>query len=93
VAVLAGGLLLTGCQSNSQSCRNGKCHVTVTGAGQTVEVNDVDLTVSAISDQGMTVSAGGSAQKTIGNGQSSQVGPVTITVTSIDGDKVKFDLN
>ncbi|WP_433475934.1 hypothetical protein ACQPZP_02165 [Spirillospora sp. CA-142024] len=93
VLALGGVLLVTGCQSNSHSCVNGKCHVTVSGAGQTVEVNDVDVTVSQINAQGMTVSAGGSAPTTIGNGESSQVGPVMIKVTSIDGQKVKFDLN
>lgn len=92
-ALAAGGVLvLGGCQSNSHSCVNGKCHVTVTGAGQTVEVNDVDVTVSQISGRGVTVSAGGSAPATIATGQRAQVGPVTITVTSIEGEKVKFDL-
>ncbi|SPT52056.1 hypothetical protein [Actinomadura madurae] len=93
VLAVGGALLITGCQSNSHSCVNGKCHVTVNGAGQTVEINDVDVTVSEISAQGMTVSAGGSAPATIGNGQSSRVGPVTITITSIEGEKVKFDLS
>ncbi|WP_067797825.1 hypothetical protein [Actinomadura formosensis] len=92
LAALGGVLLLTGCQTNSHSCVNGKCHVTVNGAGQTVEVDDVDVTVSQISERGMTVSAGGSAPTTIGNGQRSRVGPVTITVTSVEGQKVKFDL-
>ncbi|MFA1541413.1 hypothetical protein [Actinomadura monticuli] len=92
VLALGGVLLLSGCQSNSQRCVNGKCHVTVNGAGQTVEVNDVDVTVSQISDQGMTVSAGGSAPATIATGQGAQVGPVSIRVTSIEGQKVKFDL-
>ncbi|MFB4305316.1 hypothetical protein [Actinomadura sp. GTD37] len=92
VLAVGGALLLSGCQSNTHSCVNGKCHVTVSGAGQTVEVNDVDVTVSQISSGGMTVSAAGSAPATIANGESSQVGPVTIRVTSIDGQKVKFDL-
>lgn len=89
---IGGVLLLSGCQSYTQRCVNGKCSVTVTGAGQTVEVNDVDVTVSGISDEGMTVSAGGSAPATIANGESAQVGPVSIRVTSIEGQKVKFDL-
>lgn len=93
VLVLGGALLVTGCQSNSYSCKNGACHVTVNGAGQTVEVNDVDVTVSRISGEGMTVSAAGSAPTTLGRGESSQVGPVMIKVVSIDGQKVKFDLN
>ncbi|NKZ03504.1 hypothetical protein [Actinomadura latina] len=92
VAALGGVLLLSGCQSNTHSCVNGKCHVTVTGAGQTVEVNDVDVTVSQISDQGMTVSADGSAPAVIPNGERARVGSVSITVTSIEGQKVKFDL-
>ncbi|MFI0406288.1 hypothetical protein [Actinomadura sp. 3N508] len=86
-------LLLSGCQSNSYSCRNGQCHVTVSGAGQSIEVNDLDVTVSEITAEGMTVSAGGSAPATIAVGESAQVGGVTIKVTSVEGDKVKFDLN
>jgi uncharacterized protein YcfL len=93
VLAVGGALLITGCQSNSHTCVNGKCHVTVNGAGQTVEINDVDVTVSEISARGATVSAAGSAPATIGNGQSSQVGPVTIAVTSIEGEKVEFDLS
>ncbi|GAA1791002.1 hypothetical protein [Actinomadura chokoriensis] len=94
LAVLAAGgvLLLSGCQSHTQRCVNGKCHVTVSGAGQTLEVNDVDVTVSQISTEGVTVSAGGSAPAVIANGESAQVGPVSIRVTSIEGQKVKFDL-
>ena len=92
VLAVGGVLLLSGCQSNTHSCTNGRCHVTVTGAGQTLEVNDIDVTVSQISADGMTVSAGGSAPATIANGQTAQVGPVTIRVTSVEGDKVKFDL-
>ncbi|GAA1884308.1 hypothetical protein [Actinomadura bangladeshensis] len=94
LAVLAVGgvLLLSGCQSYTQRCVNGTCHVTVTGAGQTLEINDVDVTVSGISDEGVTVSAGGSAPAVIANGESAQVGPVSIRVTSIEGQKVKFDL-
>ncbi|MBO2458269.1 hypothetical protein [Actinomadura violacea] len=92
VLALGGALLLTGCQSNSQRCVNGKCHVTVSGAGQTISVNDIDVVVSRISDGGMTVSADGSAPARVGNGERAQVGPVTIKVTSIDGQTVKFDL-
>jgi type 1 fimbria pilin len=92
VLAVGGVLLLSGCQSTSHRCVNGKCHVTVSGAGQTVEVNDVDVTVSQISTEGMTVSAGGSAPAVIANGECAQVGPVSIRVTSIDGQKVKFDL-
>jgi uncharacterized protein YggE len=92
VLAVGGVLLLSGCQSTSHRCVNGKCHVTVSGAGQTVEVNDVDVTVSQISTEGMTVSAGGSAPAVIANGERAQVGPVSIRVTSIDGQKVKFDL-
>ncbi|WP_171064288.1 hypothetical protein [Actinomadura soli] len=90
---LGAALLVTGCQSNSYSCRNGQCHVTVSGAGQTMEVNNVNVTVSAITAEGMTVSAGGSAPTTIAVGESAQVGGVTIEVTSVEGEKVKFDLS
>lgn len=91
--VMTGGVLaLSACQSNSYSCRNGECHVTVSGAGQTLEINDLNVTVSEISDRGMTVSAGGSAPTEIPVGQTAQVGGVQIRVTSVDGQKVKFDL-
>jgi hypothetical protein len=92
VLALGAALLLGGCQSNSHTCTNGRCHVTVSGAGQTVEVDDNDVTVSDIAGDAMTVQVGGSAPTVIRVGQSSQVGPVTIKVTSVDGDKVKFDL-
>ncbi|MFI0482713.1 hypothetical protein [Actinomadura sp. 9N215] len=91
--VLGGALLVSGCQSNSYSCKNGQCHVTVSGAGQTIEINEMNVTVSAITDQGMTVSAGGSAPATIAVGESAQVGGVKIEVTSVEGEKVKFDLS
>ncbi|MGH8964597.1 MAG: hypothetical protein ACRDXB_04600 [Actinomycetes bacterium] len=93
VLALGGALLVSGCQSNSYSCRNGQCHVTVSGAGQTIEINDTNVTVSAITEQGMTVSAGGSAPETIAVGESAQVGGVKIEVTSVEGEKVKFDLS
>ncbi|RKS79717.1 hypothetical protein BZB76_1194 [Actinomadura pelletieri DSM 43383] len=92
VVALGGTLLLSGCQSNSYTCVNGECHVTVTGSGQSIEVNDIDLTVSEITDQGMTISAEGSAPMPIAVGQRVRVGPAEITVTSVEGDKVKFDL-
>ncbi|WUH99065.1 hypothetical protein OHR68_37080 [Spirillospora sp. NBC_00431] len=91
--IIGGALLVSGCQSNSYSCRNGECHVTVSGAGQTIEVNDIDVTVSAITADGMTVSAGGSAPTKIALGESAQVGGARITVTSVQGEKVKFDLS
>ncbi|TMQ99996.1 hypothetical protein ETD83_17670 [Actinomadura soli] len=65
----------------------------MSGAGQTMEVNNVNVTVSAITAEGMTVSAGGSAPTTIAVGESAQVGGVTIEVTSVEGEKVKFDLS
>lgn len=92
VLMIAGSLALSGCQSNSYSCRNGECHVTVSGAGQTLDINDINVTVSEITDRGMTVSAGGSAPAEIPVGQSAEVGGVQITVTSSDGQKVKFDM-
>ncbi|MGP4026377.1 hypothetical protein [Actinomadura sp. 3N407] len=66
--------------------------MTVTGPGQTLEINDVDVTVSEITDRGMTVSAGGSAPTEIPVGQSAEIGGVQISVTSADGQKVKFDM-
>ncbi|MFG2249608.1 hypothetical protein [Spirillospora sp. NPDC048823] len=92
VLVVAGALTLSGCQSNSYSCSNGECHVTVSGAGQTLDINDTNVTVTEITDRGMTVSAGGSAPTEIPVGQSAEVGGVQIRVTSSDGQKVKFDL-
>ncbi|TDC95700.1 hypothetical protein [Actinomadura sp. 7K507] len=90
--VLGGALLVSGCQSNSYSCSNGECHVTVSGAGQTIEINDLNVTVSQIGDGGMTVSAGGSAPTEIPVGQRAQVGGVQIEVTSVKGQEVKFDV-
>ncbi|QKG19916.1 hypothetical protein ACTIVE_1552 [Actinomadura verrucosospora] len=92
VLALSGALLLTGCQSNSQRCVNGKCHVTVTGDGQTLSVKEVDVAVTRITDEGMTVSVDGSAPARIGRGESARVASVMIKVTSIDGRTVKFDL-
>ncbi|MGH3238753.1 MAG: hypothetical protein ACRDNL_00130 [Spirillospora sp.] len=91
--VIGGALLVSGCQSHSYSCKNGQCHVTVSGAGQTIEVNDINVTVSAITADGMTVSAGGSAPTRIAVGESAQVGGARIVVTSVEGEKVKFDLS
>ena len=94
VLALGGALLLDGCRYpySSYSCHYRRCHVTVHGAGQTVDVNGVKLTVSKISIQGMTVAVGGSAPTVIGVGQSTRVRRVTIKVTSADNDKVKFDI-
>ncbi|WP_395109360.1 hypothetical protein [Actinomadura sp. SCN-SB] len=89
---LAAVPLLGACQSSSYSCSGGVCHVTVKGAGQTLELNHNYLTVTEISGDAMTVRIGTSDTVTIARGQSSQVGPVTIKVTSVDGDEVKFDL-
>lgn len=93
VGTLAAGLLLTGCQGSSHSCVNGKCHVTVTGTGQNIEVDDFDMTVTRIGTGEMTISVEGSQPVTIKKGERGQVGPVSIQVTSVDGDKVKFDVN
>lgn len=92
VLALGGALVLGGCQSNSYSCVGGECHVTVDGAGQTLEIHDVSVTVSDISPRGITVSAGGSPPTKVWEDQHARVGPVWIKVTSIDGKKVKFDL-
>ncbi|TDD30165.1 hypothetical protein E1287_29770 [Actinomadura sp. KC06] len=89
---LGAALLVSGCQGNSYSCMHDKCHVTVSGAGQTIEVKDLNVTVSEITAQGMTVSAGGSAPTKVAVGESAQVGGVTIKVTSVEGEQVKFDL-
>ncbi|WP_147339668.1 LPS-assembly lipoprotein LptE [Actinomadura spongiicola] len=94
VVALGGTLLLSGCQtvSSSYACSNGECHVTVTGSDQSIEVNDIDLTVSTITAQGMTISVEGSSPTTIAVGRRARVGAVEITVTSVKGDEVKFDL-
>lgn len=92
VLALAGGLLLTGCEASSHSCVNGKCHVTINGTGNTFDIMDVDIRVTEISGQSMSVTANGSDPARISVGESSQVGPVKIKVTSIDGRTVKFDL-
>ncbi|MES9537967.1 MULTISPECIES: hypothetical protein [unclassified Actinomadura] len=93
VLALGGALALTGCQSNSYSCKNGSCHVTVSGAGQSIEVSDVDLSITQIGGDGMTVSADGSPPTKAPVGKTVQVGQVRIRVTSVDGQKVKFDMN
>lgn len=94
---LGAGLLLAGCQSQSHSCTNSGCHVTVSGAGQTVELDspkgEVDVTVTAIEADSVTMSAGGAGAVEIADGASAQVGPVTVKITSIEGDTVKFDVN
>ncbi|WP_285698842.1 hypothetical protein [Actinomadura sp. NBRC 104412] len=89
---LAAVPLLGACRGNSYSCSGGVCHVTVNGAGQTLELKDNYITVTRISGDAMTVRMGTSGTVTIAEGQSSQVGPVTIKVTSVNGDEVKFDL-
>ncbi|TDD95126.1 hypothetical protein [Actinomadura rubrisoli] len=92
VLALGGALLLGGCRYHSHSCHYRGCHVTVSGAGQTVEVSGVHLTVSRISSQGMTVATDGSGPTVIGVGQSTRVGRFKIKVASADNDKVKFDI-
>ncbi|WP_433466449.1 hypothetical protein [Spirillospora sp. CA-128828] len=92
VLAFGGALLLGGCQYSSYTCHHHRCHVTVSGAGQKLEVGGTTVTVSQISSQGMTVAADGSAPTAIGVGQSIHLGHVTIKVTSADHDKVKFDI-
>lgn len=92
VLMLMAAPLLGGCQSNSYSCSGGICHVTVNGAGQTLELDDTEVTVTEISGDRMTVRVDGSSPITIGAGQSRQVGSATVKVTSINGDEAKFDV-
>ena len=93
VALAVGGaLLVSGCQSNTYKCTNGECHVTVTGSGQDIEINNKKISIVEISGSGLTVALDGGQPTTIETGQTAQVGGAEITVTSVDGDKVKFDL-
>ncbi|SEF84050.1 hypothetical protein SAMN04489712_102229 [Thermomonospora echinospora] len=92
-ACLAAVLSLTGCQSHTQSCRNGTCHVTVNGAGQTIEVNDYDLRIISIGADSVRMQAEGGATATLKVGARERLGPITIKVTSVGDDSVKFDVN
>ncbi|NVI88445.1 hypothetical protein [Actinomadura sp. BRA 177] len=92
VFALGGALTLSGCEVSSHSCVNGRCHVTVSGTGKTFDINDVDVKVTEISGAWVSVTANGSAPTRISVGDSSRVGPVTIKVTSIKGQTVKFDM-
>lgn len=92
VLALAGALLVTGCESTQYSCRGGECHVTVSGGTKGMDVGDHDVTVSGISDAGATFSVDGSSPRTIPVGETARVGGAEITVTSAEGQKVKFDL-
>ncbi len=87
---LGGALVLTGC--NSYSCKNDECHVTVSGADQILEVNGLDVRVIDIGDAGVTLSVQGSRPAKIPVGETAQVGPVQIRVTSVEGNKAKFDM-
>ncbi|XRQ09979.1 hypothetical protein ACN3XK_03455 [Actinomadura welshii] len=94
VAALALGaaLVFTGCQATSHSCRGGECHVTVNGTGKMLDIMDRDVKVTEISDTWMAVSVDRSRPTRIPVGESARVGPVTIRVTSIKDQVVKFDM-
>jgi hypothetical protein len=92
-ACLAAVLTLAGCQSHTQTCTNGTCRVTVNGAGQTVEVDDHDLSILEIGDDWVRIGVDGRAASTLKAGSRSSLGPVTIAVTSIEGDSVKFTVS
>ncbi|WP_132199350.1 hypothetical protein [Actinomadura darangshiensis] len=64
----------------------------MSGEGQDIEVNGVDLSIIEIKKHGMTVSADGSPMTTVSVGENLRVGHVQIRVTSADGEKVKFDM-
>lgn len=94
VAALALGatLVLTGCQVNSHTCRNTECHVTTTGTGNTLNVNDWDVRVTRIWDNSATFTVDRSRSVRIPVGHSARVGNASIRVTSIEGETVKFDI-
>lgn len=91
-ACLTAMLALTGCQSHTQTCVNGVCHVTVNGAAQTVEVDDHDLSILSIDGDRVRIGVDGNTVSVLKVGQPTRLGPVTITVTSIKNDTVKFDV-
>ncbi|TDC68014.1 hypothetical protein E1200_13060 [Actinomadura sp. GC306] len=94
VLMLGAGLVLTGCQVNSHTCRNGECHVTTTGTNNAnpLEINDWEIRVTALSADSATFSVDRSRRVEIPVGQSARVGRTTITVTSIEGETIKFDI-
>lgn len=89
---LGGALLIRGCEVTSHSCRGGECHVTVNGTGKMLDIMDRDVKVTEISDTWMAVSVDRSRPTKISVGQTAEVGPVVIKVTSIKGETVKFDM-
>lgn len=88
---LAAALPLTACQSHTQSCFNGTCHVTVKGAGQTIEVNDYDVRIREIGPDTVRLQVEGTPTVTLKTGSRTPLGPLTIQVTSIEENTVKFD--
>ncbi|WP_147449339.1 hypothetical protein [Actinomadura pelletieri] len=66
--------------------------MTVNGPDQSIEINDIDLTVSEITAHSMTISAEGSTPTRITVGRRARVGAVEITVTLVKDGEVEFDL-
>jgi hypothetical protein len=90
--VLGAALVLTGCQVNSHTCRNGECHVTTTGTGNTLDIMNWDVRVTEISGDSATFTVDHSPPVRIAVGRSERVGAAKIRVTSIEGETLKFDV-
>ncbi|GAA0583009.1 hypothetical protein [Actinomadura livida] len=92
VLMLGATLVLTGCQVNSHTCRGGECHVTTTGTGKTQSIDQWDVKITEIYADSAVFSVDRSRGVRIQVGRSVRVRDARITVTSIEGETVKYDI-
>jgi hypothetical protein len=90
-AVIAAGLLTSGCTSHSYTCSGNACHVTVQGKQTLKDVGSWNVQIINIESNSLTLAVDG-ARATVPVGRSIQVGQAKVTVTGIEDGKARFDI-
>jgi hypothetical protein len=89
--VLAGGLLLAGCNvtSDTVSCSGTSCSVTLSGDGASADVLNQKLAFGGV-DNGRATLRVGDKEVSCAQGESVDAGPLSLECTEVTDDSVKL---
>ncbi len=88
---LLAAVAVAGCSftSNSVSCSGGQCTATLTGEGSEATILGTSLVFAGTQDGRATLAVGG-AEVSCTAGESVSAGPLTLTCTTVEDDRVEL---
>ncbi|MEI4270277.1 hypothetical protein TEK04_00940 [Klenkia sp. LSe6-5] len=91
VLTLSALVALTGCSftSHNVSCSGNQCTATLTGEGSEASILGTSLAFAGTQDGRATLSVGG-AEVSCATGESVTAGPLSLTCTSVEDDRVEL---